>query len=113
MAAQTLGKALGIMGITPSVVEVFFVDHEEKVMKAKFADHLASQGISYDTDEEYNYRFGIYSDHDKEIDVINGEQDDFKVAHNKFSTWAKDEIDAIKGLVPHNDATEPKELGSE
>jgi hypothetical protein len=56
MAAQTIAKGLGIFGISPAVVEVFFADHEEQVMKAKFADHLATQGLSFDTDEEYNFR---------------------------------------------------------
>jgi len=60
MAAHTLGKALSIFGISPSVVEVFFVDHEEEVNKAKFADHLAEQGISYDNDEDYQMRMSIF-----------------------------------------------------
>jgi cathepsin L len=99
MAIQTLGKALSVFGITPSVVEVFFVDYEEKVNKAKFADHLAKHGISYETEEEYNYRLSLYLSKDKEINEINAEQDDFRVDHNHLSTWTKEEIDQIKGHV--------------
>ena len=54
MAAQTLGQALSIFGISPSVVEVFYIDHEEQVLKARFADHIAKHGLSFETDEEYN-----------------------------------------------------------
>lgn len=53
------------MGLSSSLTEVFFVNHEEEVNRAKFADHLAKHGISYDTDEEYTYRMSVYCEHDQ------------------------------------------------
>ena len=97
MAANALGKALGAFGVSPSVIEVFFVNHEEQVMKAKFADHLSTHGISYDTDDEYNMRMSIFADKDAEIQEINSSQTSFTVGHNHLSTLTKDEVKKMKG----------------
>jgi hypothetical protein len=58
---------LGALGMSPSVVEVFFTNHEQEANKAKFADYLAKYGISYDTDDEYQMRMDIYVENDKFI----------------------------------------------
>jgi len=107
MAMQTIGKALGAMGLSPSLTEVFFVNHEEEVQKAKFADHLAKHGISYDTDEEYQMRMSIFSAKDAEIQQINSSQNSFTVGHNHLSTLTADEINQRKGhTFAHDQALE-------
>lgn len=88
---------MGALGFSSGVMEVFFVNHEEEVNKAKFADHLSKHGISYDTDDEYNYRLGIFVQKDKEIQEINDSQDSFAVAHNYMSTLTTDEVNLMKG----------------
>jgi hypothetical protein len=86
MAVQTIAKGLGIFGISPSVVEVFFTDHEDQVMKAKFADHLATEGISFDTEDEYNFRMQIFKENDGTITEWNNKQSSFTLSHNYLST---------------------------
>ena len=117
MAMQTVGKALGALGFSPSLTEVFFINHEEEVSKAKFADHLAKHGISYDTDEEYQMRLSIFVDKDTEIQQINSSQNSFTVGHNHLSTLTVDEVNNMKGHTFKHDESleklpEEAELGS-
>lgn len=95
-----MGKALTAFGISPGVLEVFFTDHEEQVNKAKFAEHCATYGISYDTDDEYQLRMDIYKEHDKQIEEINLNQSSYVLSHNHLSTWTADEYNNVKGEDP-------------
>jgi C1A family cysteine protease len=57
-------------------------------------------GLSYGTKEEFKFRFGIFQQIDKELEEINGEQDDYVVAHNQFSTMTPDEKKKYFGRKP-------------
>jgi len=65
-------------------------------------------GLSYGTQEEYDFRFQIYLENDKIISEINAEQNSFEVEHNMFSTLTKAEYQKHKGRMPslYNDTEE-------
>lgn len=65
-------------------------------------------GLSYGTQEEYDFRFQIYLENDKIINEINAEQNSFEVEHNMFSTLTKAEYQKHKGRMPslYNDTEE-------
>jgi hypothetical protein len=58
---KTILKGLSMFGLSPSMIEVMYVDQEEAVAKAKFVDHLALLGISYDSDKEFEFRLGLFT----------------------------------------------------
>jgi len=61
---------------------------------------LTKYGISYATEEEFEYRFQIYNQNDLEINRVNGENNSYTLAHNKFSTLTKSELRRYRGRKP-------------
>jgi len=60
-------------------------------------------GLSYGTQEEFDFRFQIYQQKDAEIQKINAEQDSFTVGHNQFSTYTDAEYKRLLGYkMPKN-----------
>jgi len=67
-------------------------------LEQNFIQHLAEFGVSYGTQEEYQFRFGLYAEKDAEINEINANPENtFTVGHNQFSTWTKDEYKRLLG----------------
>lgn len=93
---NTIIKGLGALGLSsvdqPSVA----------VVRENFVNHVNEYGLSYATNEEFEYRFQVYMQNDKEINEINAESSSFQVAHNKFSTLTKEEMRKYKGRMPAN-----------
>jgi C1A family cysteine protease len=76
--------------------------HESLLMN-NFVSHMTEHGLSYGTQEEFEFRFQIYQQKDAEIQRINAEQDSFQVAHNQFSTWTDAEYKRLLGFkMPKN-----------
>jgi hypothetical protein len=48
-------------------------------------------GLTFDTKEEYDFRRELFIKKDAEIKASNEKNGSFKLAHNKFSTWTKEE----------------------
>ena len=92
---QVVCKGLGMLGITCSVQQP-----SVEVVRENYINHLAEYGISYGTQEEFDYRFQIYLENDKAINEINAEPNSFVVAHNFFSTLSKDEQKKWRGRMP-------------
>lgn len=68
-----------------------------------FIQHVAEYGLSYGTQEEYNFRLSLFAQKDAEINEINASQDSFTVGHNMFSTWTKQEYKRLLGFkMPKN-----------
>lgn len=64
-------------------------------------------GLSYGTQEEFEFRFQIYAQKEAEILQINAEQDSFKVGHNQFSTWTDAEYKKLLGAKKLKDSELP------
>jgi len=79
-------------------------------LKQTFHNHMNEHGLSYITDEEFDFRFQQFAEADKEIKAINQLADSFTVAHNKMSTWTKDEYKRLLGYKGQTEKKAPKWL---
>jgi C1A family cysteine protease len=102
---QVICKGLGALGITCHSTQP-----PVEVVKQNFSQHVADWGLSYGTQEEYDYRFALYLENDKIINDLNAEPSSFVVGHNMFSTMTKAEYNKHKGRMPTiwGDAVEEK-----
>lgn len=72
-------------------------------LEKEFNNHMGVFGLNYDTKEEYKFRLGLYMEKDAEIKAINEKNGSFKVGHNKFSTWTKEEYKQLLGYKPNGE----------
>jgi C1A family cysteine protease len=75
----------------------------------KFAAHINYWGLSYATKEEFEFRFNIFAETDKELQKINSENTSFTVDHNKFSTLTSAEKKKFLGKKPAKFVDESRE----
>ena len=89
----TVCKAIGLFGINCETQKESISEVEQR-----FVQHITSYGLSFATEEEYTFRFAIFTKHDQEINEINARPDlTFSVGHNIFSTMTQDEKQARMG----------------
>lgn len=75
------------------IYECDLVSDSSLALEQKFVEHVASYGLSYGTDEEYQFRFQQFSKNDAKINEINSNPENtYVVAHNKFSTMTEFEF---------------------
>ena len=75
--------------------------HDTNGILEKFMEHMAKFHLSFATKEEFEYRFQIFKNTDKEINEVNGNSNNtFTVNHNRFSTWSADERKKLMGKKP-------------
>jgi cathepsin L len=67
-------------------------------LEAKFYDHVSKFGLSYGTDEEFQFRLAEFAKKDAAITKINAEQSSFTVGHNQFSTMTDFEYKRLLGF---------------
>lgn len=79
-------------------------DELHALTEAKFMEHVANYGLSFGTQEEYNFRLMIFAENDQYIQKINTEQalvqSSYWLAHNKFSTWSDMEFKKMHNRMP-------------
>ena len=64
----------------------------------EYLQHIAEYGISYGTQEEFNFRQTIFEENSAEYDRINANPENtFTVGHNFMSTWTHDEYKKLLG----------------
>jgi C1A family cysteine protease len=84
------------------------------MVEQRYMEHIAKFGISYGTDEEYQFRLEQFAKKDAEINEINAEENTYILGHNKFSTWTKDEYKRILKRKPASmEEGEVEELDTE
>jgi KDEL-tailed cysteine endopeptidase len=67
-------------------------------VEQSFIEHLAAYGVSYGTQEEYQFRLDLFAKKDAEIKEINANPENtFTVGHNQFSTWTQEEYKRLLG----------------
>jgi C1A family cysteine protease len=92
------------------IYECEVIDTAALAIEEKFIDHVSTFGISYGTDEEYQFRLQQYAANDAEIMRINADPENtYTVGHNKFSTMTKDEFKRVlgkKAAQEHDSVTE-------
>ena len=68
------------------------------VVEQAFLGHMAEFGLSYGTKAEYEFRLGLYTKLDAELEKINANPENtFTVGHNQFSTWTDAEFKRMLG----------------
>ncbi len=79
-------------------IQCYYEDSSVAQVRERFQFHVAKYGLSYGTEEEFEFRFQQFLENDKKINEINARQGNTYVAgHNKFSTWTKDEFKKMLG----------------
>ena len=63
-----------------------------------FMEHMNKFGLSYGTTDEFNFRLGVFAKADKEIKEINAKETSFKLGHNQYSTYTKEEMKKMAGF---------------
>jgi hypothetical protein len=63
----------------------------------QFINHVIKFGLSYPTLEEFNFRKAVFAAKDAFILSENAVQTDYRVGHNKFSTWTESEMATLYG----------------
>ena len=96
---QFLCKATAYLGMKDTCQK----KHESLLMN-NFVNHMTEFGLTYGTQEEFEFRFQIYEQKDAEILKINAEQNSFIVGHNQFSTWTASEYKRLLGFKMPKDA---------
>ena len=66
-------------------------------LQQAFIEHVTEYGISYGTQEEFDFRMNLFAKKDAEINEINASQDSFVLGHNQFSTWTDFEYKRLLG----------------
>lgn len=74
---------------------------------------MNTYGLSYGTQEEFDFRFNIYLENDKIINDLNAEPTSFVAGHNKFSTYTKDEFKKMLGRKPSLNDSESEAIEEE
>jgi KDEL-tailed cysteine endopeptidase len=67
-------------------------------LQQSFMEHVTEYGLNYATEEEYNFRLGLFAAKDAEINEINASQDSFVLGHNQFSTYTDFEMKKMLGF---------------
>lgn len=73
--------------------------------------HVAEQGLSYGTIEEFNFRRTLFEHVDFKIKTFNSDPSRTStLAHNQFSTWTETEKKRLMGFRMAEQVAEPKVL---
>jgi len=72
-------------------------------VQGAFMNHINEMGLSYGTQEEFDFRLSIFAQKDAENKEINSDKDNtFTVGHNQFSTWTQEEYRKLLGFRGKN-----------
>merc|ERR1719230_902845 len=70
-----------------------------QAVQTAFMQHIADHGLSYGTIEEYNFRLGLFSEVDAEIQAHNQSNSTYTLGHNFLSTMTHAEKKRLLGYV--------------
>lgn len=69
------------------------------MVEQSFIEHIAAEGLSYGTSEEYKFRLALFAKKDAEINTMNANPEHtFTVGHNQFSTYTEAEYKKMLGF---------------
>ena len=84
---QLICQSASLLGINTLCPEML-----KSTLKPAFVNHMNKFGLSYGTQEEFDFRFQLFQEKDAEIARVNSDPEHtFTVGHNKFSTWTETE----------------------
>ena len=68
---------------------------------------MSEYGISYGTQEEFEFRMNLFAKKDALLKEINAREDNFTVGHNFMSTWTDAEYKKLLGYAGQSGEPEP------
>ena len=83
------------------------VSQDELELQQSFVQHMSEYGLSYGTEEEFNFRMGLFAKKDAELKEINATEENFTVGHNFMSTWTDAEYKKLLGYAGLEGEPEP------
>jgi len=90
---QLICQSASLLGINNFCPEMY-----DNALKPAFVNHMNKFGLSYGTQEEFEFRFQLFQQKDAELAKINSDPENtFTVGHNKFSTWTESEYKRLLG----------------
>ena len=90
---QLICQSASLLGINTLCPEML-----NSTLKPAFVNHMNKFGLSYGTQEEFDFRFQLFQEKDAEIARVNSDPEHtFTVGHNKFSTWTDAEYRRLLG----------------
>merc|ERR1719223_2527690 len=83
-------------------------------VEASFIDHMAQFGLSYGTQEEYEFRLNVFNEKTAKIQEINSSQTSFTVGYNQFTTYTDFEYKRLLGakVMPEDKKNNTKVLST-
>jgi hypothetical protein len=85
-----------------SILRIFgysVISQDELELQQTFVQHMSEYGISYGTQEEFEFRMNLFAQKDAEIKEINAREKNFTVGHNYMSTWTAAEYKKLLGYA--------------
>ena len=86
------------------------VSQDDLELQQAFVQHMSEYGISYGTQEEFEFRQNLFAKKDAEIKEINAREENFTVGHNFMSTWTDSEYKKILGYAGQHLEGQPNEV---
>ena len=103
---QFICKSASLLGMSDFCPEMY-----ENALTPAFISHMNRFGLTYGTQEEFDFRFQLFQKKDAVIQKINSDADNtFRVGHNKFSTWTDAEYRRLLGAKVSSQELEAVEL---
>lgn len=75
------------------------VSQDDLELQQAFVQHMSEYGISYGTQEEFEFRMSLFAKKDAELKEINARENNFTVGHNFMSTWTDAEYKKLLGYA--------------
>ena len=89
----------------------------EDTLRKKFADHVTKYSLSFQTQEEYEFRFEVFKQKDSQMIEIKKNEPNatYVLDHNRFSTVTDDEFKKYLGKKPNmrSEERKPVKIGGE
>ena len=91
---------IAILGALAATYMIFNANTDNSEMMERYQKYVAEFGKSYNSAEEFNFRFQIFSDNVKIIDAHNAQESTFTMGVNNFADWTNEEYRRLLGYDP-------------
>ena len=96
-------KTVAIIAIVATLAATFYVMYPSSSVDydAEYMSYIAKFNKNYASQEEYNFRKGLFAEQLKVIEKHNAKESSFTLGINEFSDWTLDEYKRLLGYKPH------------
>merc|ERR1719163_242830 len=87
---MNFAKVAGMLGLKGA-------DKTDYTVMTRFIQHTNDFGLSYGTQEEFEFRMGLWAEKDQLIQEHNAGNHSYTLGHNHMSTWTHEEYKKLLG----------------